>query len=88
VTKLNEEVVKALPVPPTGNRVHYFPDAMLQGRKAPRGFGVRVSSGGVKSFVMNYRIKRRERRYTIGQWPDWKVLDAVNTARVLPPIGS
>jgi integrase len=83
MTKLNEDVVKALPVPESGNRVHYFPDAILQGAKAPRGFGVRVSSGGVKSFVMNYRSKLRERRYTIGRWPDWKVLDAVKEARIL-----
>jgi hypothetical protein len=32
---------------------------------------------------MNYRIKLRERRYTIGQWPDWSVLNAVKEARVL-----
>jgi integrase len=75
--------VKALPVPETGNKVRYFPGAILQGKEAPRGFGVRVSSGGVKSFVLNYRIKLRERRYTIGQYPDWKVLDAVNEARKL-----
>ncbi len=81
--KLNEAVVKALPVPETGNRVHYFPGAILQGKEAPRGFGVRVSAGGVKSFVLNYRIKLRERRYTIGQHPDWSVLDAVNEARGL-----
>ena len=81
--KLNEEVVKGLPVPETGNKVHYFPDAVLQGAKAPRGFGVRVTAGGVRSFVMNYRIALRDRRYTIGQWPDWSVLDAVKEARVL-----
>jgi integrase len=81
--KLNEAVVRALPVPETGNKVHYFPGAILQGKEAPRGFGVRVSSGGVKSFLLNYRIKLRERRYTIGQWPDWSVLDAVNAARTL-----
>jgi hypothetical protein len=83
VTKLNEDAVKALPVPDTGNRVHYFPDAVIQGAKAPRGFGVRVTSGGVRSFVMNYRVKLRERRYTIGQWPDWSVLTAVKEARTL-----
>ncbi len=80
-TKLNEAVVKA--VPEAGNKVHYFPGAILEGKEAPRGFGVRVSSGGVKSFLLNYRIKLRERRYTIGQWPDWSVLDAVNEARIL-----
>jgi integrase len=56
---------------------------MIQGTKAPRGFGVRVTAGGVRSFVMNYSIARRERRYTIGQYPDWSVLRAVREARDL-----
>src|SRR5215475_14436912 len=83
MTKLNEEIVKALPVPEAGNKVHYFPDATLQGAKAPRGFGVRITASGVRSFVMNYRVAHRERRYTIGQWPDWSVLRAVKEARDL-----
>ena len=81
--KLNEDVVKSLPIPESGNRVHYFPDAVIQGAKAPRGFGVRVTAAGVRSFVVNYTIARRERRYTIGQWPDWSVLRAVREARDL-----
>ncbi len=81
--KLNEEVVRSLPVPPAGNKVHYFPDAVLHGARAPRGFGVRVTAGGVRSFIINYRIALRDRRYTIGQWPDWTVLDAVKEARIL-----
>src|SRR5262249_5149106 len=83
MSKLNEEIVKSLPVPETGNKVHYFPDAVLQGAQEPRGFGVRITAGGVRSFVMNYRAAHRERRYTIGQWPDWSVLRAVKVARDL-----
>lgn len=81
--KLNEETVRGLPIPAAGNRVHYFPDAVLQGTKAPRGFGVRVTAGGVRSFVMNYRVNHVERRYTIGVHPDWSVLNAVKEARAL-----
>jgi integrase len=81
--KLNEAIVKALPVPVAGNKVHYFPGAILQGKEVPRGFGVRITAAGVIAFVMNYRIKLRERRYTIGQYPDWTVLAAVNEARAL-----
>jgi integrase/rubredoxin len=83
MSRLNEAIVKALPAPESGNRVHYFPDATIQGTKVPRGFGVRVTAAGVRSFVMNYSVARRERRYTIGQWPDWSVLRAVKVARDL-----
>jgi integrase len=83
MSKLNEDVVKSLPTPESGNKVHYFPDAVIQGAKAPRGFGVRVTAAGARSFVMNYSIARRERRYTIGQHPDWSVLRAVKEARDL-----
>lgn len=39
-----------------------------------KGFGVRITASGAKSFVLNYRTRAgRERRYTIGQFPDWKV---------------
>lgn len=81
--QLNEAIVKALPIPKTGNKVYYFPGAILQGREAPRGFGVRVTSSGAKSFIINYRIKGRERRYTIGKFGDWTVLKAVQRAREL-----
>jgi integrase len=56
---------------------------VIQGARAPRGFGVRVTSTGVRSFVLNYRAAHRERRFTIGQWPDWSVLRAVQEARTL-----
>jgi integrase len=81
--KLNDEIVKSLPIPEVGNRVHYFAKAGIPGGEAPRGFGVRVTAAGVRSFVMNYSIARRERRYTIGRWPDWSVLRAIKEARDL-----
>ncbi len=82
-SKLNEDVIKSLTAPEAGNRIHYFPDATLQGKTAPRGFGVRVTAAGVKSFVLNYRVRGIERRFTIGRYPDWTVLDAVQEARKL-----
>jgi integrase len=81
--KLNEETIKRLPAPEKGNRITYFPAAVLQGAQVPRGFGVRVTASGAKSFVMNYRIKREEYRYTIGPYPDWSALQAVREARTL-----
>jgi integrase len=81
--KLNEDTVKALPVPERGNKVHFFAGAKLQGTKTPRGFGVRITANGARSFVLNYRSKHVERRITIGQWPTWSVLKAVREARQL-----
>ena len=80
---LNEETVKRLPVPTKGNRVTYFAGAMIQGAKAPRGFGVRVTAAGARAFVLNYRLRGREHRLTIGAWPDWSALKAVREARDL-----
>jgi integrase len=81
--KLNEGAVKVLAAPERGNRVYFFAGAMLQGMTAPRGFGVRVTAGGARSFVLDYRLKHRQFRYTIGQHPDWSALRAVREARVL-----
>lgn len=81
--QINEQIVKSLPTPESGNKVHYFPDAILQGKRAPAGFGVRITSKGVRAFILNYRIRGQEFRYTIGRYPTWSVLAAVNEARDL-----
>ncbi len=81
--KLNEDTVKNLPTPTKGNKVWYFAGDVLQGAAAPRGFGVRVTAGGSRAFVLNYRIKGREYRYTIGAFPDWSALKAVREAKSL-----
>jgi integrase len=81
--RLSEETVKRLPVPERGNRITYFAGDSIQGAKAPRGFGVRVTAAGARSFILNYRLRGREHRLTIGAWPDWPVLKAVRQARDL-----
>jgi len=81
--KLNDEVVKRLAVPDIGNRITYFAGATIQGAKAPRGFGVRVTAAGARAFVLNYRLRGREHRFTIGAYPDWSALKAVHEARSL-----
>ena len=81
--KLNEKSIRELPVPATGNTITYFAGATIQGAKAPRGFGVRITATGARGFVLNYRLRGREHRFTIGAWPDWSALKAVREARNL-----
>jgi hypothetical protein len=65
-------------VPERGSKVHYFGGAVLQGVPAPSGFGVRVTAAGVRSFILNFRAGRRERRITIGQNIHARTLDILS----------
>jgi integrase len=60
--------VRKLPTPAKGNKVYY--DSAYGGLK---GFGVRVTASGAQSFILNYSVRDtgREKRYTIGSFPDW-----------------
>src|ERR1700733_14500828 len=80
---LSEETIKRLQAPAKGNSITYFAGATVQGAKAPRGFGVRVTKSGARAFILNYRLRGREHRFTIGAWPDWSALKAVREARSL-----
>lgn len=60
--KLTETFAKKTAFPETGHVIHY--DGEVDG------FGLRVTAAGQKSFVLNYRIFGKERRYTIGKYPD------------------
>src|SRR6266404_7540670 len=80
---LSEETIKGLRTPAKGNSITYFAGATIQGAKVPRGFGVRVTASGARAFILNYRLRGREHRFTIGAWPDWSVLKAVREARNL-----
>lgn len=74
--ELTGSVIRALQPPAKGNRVFY--DHELPG------FGVRVTANGARAFVLNYRTTSgRERRKTIGSYPDWTASDARKEARRL-----
>ncbi|MGA7765977.1 MAG: site-specific integrase [Candidatus Sulfotelmatobacter sp.] len=47
------------------------------------GFGVRITSNGVTSFVLAYRLNGRQSKYTIGRTDDWGVKAARKKARKL-----
>ena len=62
--RLTDASVKRLAVPATGNKIAYDDKV--------RGFGVRVTAAGSRAFILNYRTRAgRERRFTIGAFPEW-----------------
>jgi integrase len=79
----NASAIDALPIPPKGNKFHGFAGAMVHGKPIPRGLGVVVTANGVRSFVLNYNLRGRERRYTIGRVGEYNVPSAIERARVL-----
>lgn len=72
---ITETYTKRADAPEKGNKIHYD-DAI-------KGFGLRVTKAGAKSFVLNYSINRRERRMTIGSYPAWTAAAAREEAKRL-----
>ncbi|TGT42628.1 site-specific integrase [Mesorhizobium sp. M8A.F.Ca.ET.165.01.1.1] len=75
-TKLTDTIVDTLALPATGNKITYD--------EGVKGFGIRVTAAGARSFILNYRTRSGlERRYTIGSRPDWKTIPAREEAKNL-----
>lgn len=74
-THITDKLAKALASPPKGNTITYDDDI--------KGFGIRITAQGTKSFVLNYVVNGRERRLTIGQFPTWSVAAAREKAKAL-----
>jgi integrase len=70
--RITQTIVKASPPPEKGER--FLRDAEL------RGFALRVTAAGVKSFVLEIRVYGKLKRMTIGRWPDWTADAARNEA--------
>jgi integrase len=45
-----------------------------------KGFGVRITANGIVSFILNYTVHGRERRCTVGGWPELSVQKARENA--------
>jgi integrase len=75
--KLTDNLLRKLPAPESGNKVTYD--------DAVKGFGIRVTAAGGRAFILNYRRKLdlRERRITLGSFPDWSTTAAREEARRL-----
>lgn len=75
-TRLTDAVVKRLSTPEQGNRITYDPSTP--------GFGARVTAGGHRAFILTYYNRAgRQRRFTIGSFPDWQTTAAREEARKL-----
>jgi hypothetical protein len=72
---LNDRRIAALPVPTREERQHDYWDDTL------RGFGVHVSYGGKRAFVVRYRVGGRLRRLTLGPYPGLSLADARRKAK-------
>ncbi len=70
--KISDKTVKHLKPPQNGNRILY--DTQISG------FGVRITAAGAVSFILNYHVHGRERRFTIGKYPELSVMAARNRA--------
>lgn len=72
---ITDGLVRALTPPETGNRITWD--------QTVRGFGVRITKAGARAFVLQYRVGGRDRRLTIGAYPDWSVKAARDEAKRL-----
>jgi integrase len=73
--RLTDRLVRALSPPSTGNRITFDSEVT--------GFGARITAAGARSFVVQYRVGGRQRRITIGSYPDWPVGLARDRAKLL-----
>lgn len=73
IVKLTKSKVEGLPTPATGQAFHW--DEEL------RGFGVRVTASGQRSYVAQGRVNGKTRRVTIGEHGRWTCDEARKEAR-------
>ena len=48
-----------------------------------RGFSITIYPSGNRAFTLDYRIAGRQRRMTIGRWPEWNTVAARERAKEL-----
>jgi hypothetical protein len=72
---LNDKTVREQ-TPEEGRHVQVFDTEV-------RGFSIRILASGSRCFSLDYRFAGRQRRMTIGRWPEWTVTAARERARDL-----
>lgn len=73
--RLSESAVRKALAPASGTRI-LWDDSV-------KGLGVRITAAGARAFVLDYRCSGRQRRITIGSFPDWTVSAARDAAKRL-----
>ena len=68
---LTDLFIKRQKPPESGQKTYFDTD--------PKGFGIRISQGGTKTFVYKYGKARKLK--TIGRYPDWSLTDARREAK-------
>jgi hypothetical protein len=62
-TRITDKFIRSLKPPATGNKVHTDTEVP--------GFGVRITAASAIAFVLDYRIRGRNRRVTLKSWPEY-----------------
>lgn len=73
---ITKTAVDKLKAPTSGNQARYYDDNL-------KGFGVRVTASGVKSFFLETMINGKQRRMTLGRYPSLTIAMAKGEARKL-----
>ena len=69
IINLTKKTLDELPLPPDGKRVFYR-DSVIPG------LGVRVTSKGVKTFIVYRKVEGKPQRTTLGRYPTTKIAQA------------
>ena len=73
--ELTDKAIKVLTPPDTGQKIYW--DTTI------KGFGLRITQAGARSFILDYRASGKQRRITIGSYPDWNTKQARDQAAKL-----
>jgi integrase len=68
--RINERLIRRLRENPPKAGVNGQTVSDIVWDSDPKGFGVRITSGGALAFILRYVLDGRERRMTIGAYPD------------------
>src|ERR1035437_10649432 len=72
---IGEKSIRSMERPVAGNRIDWD-------EKLP-GFGVRITAAGATSFILDYYVVGRRRRYTLGRHPEMTAAVARTRAEAL-----